>query len=416
MLLSRLGQTATAMSTLKLINITDQFPQADGVYHLAYYHPPKAGEQDQISKYLLDFEDGAEPQTTQWIRLAALLVSQSLSFDIVVRPISNNEFDAKKPTPLEKLCIAISRKSGAKYQRNRLQRTTASNVAQMMRTGEVPNDCTDVYSFSDEYATAISRVLVVDDFVVNSATVNSIANAIRAKLPQAKVLFFALGRMREDEANTHLDARYFVSSTSPMPPVASVKPTIGPRVSVNMSEKEPRRRWGVRRDVSALVEGITQQQMLRRAGIGSAMLVLAFGMVLLTGGYMLFANRRPVDPNAFYQVPAYTVSATEAPVVADPVKNAQHSKAAPRPEDSAVDPQLPVGVVTVPSVGLRAESYIDAKVLKTTVKSGERVYIVKKVSSSTGPRWMQIRTKAGKVGWVWASVVRELRSRALAAR
>ena len=412
------------MNTLKLINITEQYPTADGVYHLAYYHPPKSGEQDQISKYLLDFEDGQEPQTTQWIRLAALLVSQSLSFDIIVRPVSTNEFSAKKPSSLEKLCIAISRKSGAKYQRSRLQKTKGSFRADFNRPADLTNICPDTYVFSDEYTTAVSQVLVVDDFVVNEATLTSIASSIRAKLPHVKVLFFALGRIEENHQNSHLDARYFTSTTSPMPsdiePAQQVRrrsPGRATRQAVraaHVTVSPPVRQPAPALPIASF-QGIGPKEHGpgKRTGLGSAILISALGLLFVSGGYVLLANRRPINDN-FYQVPALTVSGTEAPTVAEPVKPSGRTTIAPRASEA--EPGLPVGVITVPSVGLRAEHYIDSKILKVKVRSGERVYIVKKVSSSTGPRWMQIRTKSGKVGWVWASVVREIRQRILAAR
>jgi hypothetical protein len=409
------------MNTLKLINITEQSSSADGVYHLAYYHPPKAGEQDQISKYLLDFEDGQEPQTTQWIRLAALLVSQSLSFDVIVRPVSQNEFNAKKPSSLEKLCIAISRKSGAKYQRNRLQRTKSANRADFNRPGELVNGCADSYTFGDEYSVGVSEVLVVDDFLVNEATLAAITTSVHEKLPKAKVLFFALGRIEENEQNSHLDARYFTSTTSPMP--ADLKPAKGNRTKVvpHVPRHPARKALPVTspsvhpslRIQSPHHQGVDKKEgvALRRVGVGGALLISAFGLLLVSGGYVLLANRRPINSENFYQVPALTVVRTDAPVVEDAVK--------PVVSDGGrrfTEPDLPAGIITVPSVGLRAEHYIDSKILKIKVRNGEKVYIVKKVSSSTGPRWMQIRTKSGKVGWVWASVVRVVRPRILAAR
>ena len=401
------------MNTLKLLNITDQYPSSDGVYHLAYYHPPKAGEQDQISKYLLDFGDGQEPQTTQWIRLAAILVSQSLSFDCIVHPRPANDFAAKKPSSLEKLCIAISRKSGAKYQRGRLQRTKGALLDAFGSPGAKPTEGPDVYDFTGDFSSGPTRVLVVDDFVVNEPTLTAIGQAVRAKLPQAKVLFFALGRIEEGQENTHLDVSYFTSTSSPMP--------TGPE----SSEKPAQRKRETRKDKPAVPssharppENIPHREPQRarvtqRVGVWSAILVTFSAIALLTGGYMLFAKRLPSSDPGFYQVSATPASDREALPVTE-TSNPVPVRSVSRSDDAAFNG--PTGVVTVPSAGLRAEHYVDSKVLKSTVKSGERVYIMKKVSSSTGPRWVQIRTKSGKVGWVWASVVREVKPKILASR
>ncbi len=405
------------MNTLKLINITDQYPSSDGVYHLAYYHPPKSGEQDQISRYLLDFEGGQEPQTTQWIRLAALLVTQSLSFDIIVRPVSANEFAAKKPTSLEKLCIAIARKSGAKYQRTWLQRMTPANLNDFSPAAEKKPERPDSYSFDGERLPESCRILVVDDFVVNEPTLTAIAGAIHEKVPQGKVLFFALGRIEENEPNSHLDVGYFTSTLSPvLPSDVPVQKQRNHRV-VPRKQRAPAVQTAhslAPVDEKPSVPGIRRPvgppASVRRGGVWSAVLMSVFGVAIVFGGYIMFANRRAATDPKFFEVPVVNVAGKEAP---------EASVQPPAPAKPAADvdaSQYPAGVIIVPSVGLRAEHYVDAKVLRVKVRSGEKVAIVKKLSSSTGPRWMQIRTKGGNIGWVWASVVRELKPRILAAR
>jgi hypothetical protein len=46
---------------------------------------------------------------------------------------------------------------------------------------------------------------------------------------------------------------------------------------------------------------------------------------------------------------------------------------------------------------------------KTAVRQKERVEILRRYSSQTGPDWILVRTKSGTIGWVVASVVKELR-------
>ncbi len=94
-----------------------------------------------------------------------------------------------------------------------------------------------------------------------------------------------------------------------------------------------------------------------------------------------------------------------------------------QPVTSAADPAGPLaqqvagtggrqGLIIVPNVGLRTKASIDAKpVSRVTLRHGERVTILKRQAAGSGPSWMQVETKAGKVGWVFASVVKETRSR-----
>jgi SH3-like domain-containing protein len=84
------------------------------------------------------------------------------------------------------------------------------------------------------------------------------------------------------------------------------------------------------------------------------------------------------------------------------------------PGNTVVTPRMdyPQGIITVPSVGLRVNHSMESRTLgHVVVKNGERVFIVKKFSPQVGPTWMQIRTKSGKVGWVFASLVRERKGR-----
>jgi len=63
-------------------------------------------------------------------------------------------------------------------------------------------------------------------------------------------------------------------------------------------------------------------------------------------------------------------------------------------------------VINVPSVGLRNAPDITAKSISGRVKRGESVEIVKR-HASWGPEWVKIRTRSGKVGWVFASVLKQ---------
>ena len=77
--------------------------------------------------------------------------------------------------------------------------------------------------------------------------------------------------------------------------------------------------------------------------------------------------------------------------------------------------QVPKGrpaVVAVPETGIRARASLDSKkVPKVTLKSGERVYVLKTLRPGAGPSWVQIQTQSGKSGWVFASVVREAKAK-----
>ena len=65
------------------------------------------------------------------------------------------------------------------------------------------------------------------------------------------------------------------------------------------------------------------------------------------------------------------------------------------------------GVITVPSMGLRANHSLESKVVpRATIRNKDKVEILRKFSTWSSPDWYQVKTKSGKVGWVLASMVR----------
>lgn len=90
---------------------------------------------------------------------------------------------------------------------------------------------------------------------------------------------------------------------------------------------------------------------------------------------------------------------TEEPVAPPPkIREAPAAKPVPRG---------PSGVVAVPSAGLRSAPSLDAHMTKTVVKERDRVTILQRRASSSGPDWIQVATASGRTGWVWASVVKQ---------
>jgi hypothetical protein len=74
-------------------------------------------------------------------------------------------------------------------------------------------------------------------------------------------------------------------------------------------------------------------------------------------------------------------------------------------------PDARAGVILVPSTGLRTQHSMESRAItNTSVRHKERVEIIKRYSSRTGPDWIQIRTQRGAVGWVIASVIKEVKS------
>jgi uncharacterized protein YgiM (DUF1202 family) len=138
------------------------------------------------------------------------------------------------------------------------------------------------------------------------------------------------------------------------------------------------------------------------------LVLVAIGAVVLVLGLIVVANKAGVFSAKYQGSDASVIpQPTEAPMA---VPSAPPSPPAREPVAES-KPKGPQGVITVPAAGLRAGPSLDSKALRKSVRGNEHVTILKRKASSAGPDWVQIETKSGAVGWVWASVVRESRKR-----
>jgi len=144
-------------------------------------------------------------------------------------------------------------------------------------------------------------------------------------------------------------------------------------------------------------------------GSPSLYIMVVAALVLLAGSYVLYVSsttRKPWSP-----VPENRESLEPTPVLAVqplPVRLEEPAPipVAPPPKDIVQQSLRPNAVVDVPNVGLRNVPDIAGKATFGGLRRGERVEIVKRISGK-GPAWVKLKTKSGKVGWVFASVVRE---------
>jgi Bacterial SH3 domain len=382
-------------------------------------------DEDQLSKLLVDFKAGTEPQTTQWIRLASLVASHSFSCDIVIRALGPKEAVASGSTSLDKLGVAIARKTGAKYCPSRLQRisTGTTNIFMDPASG-------DRYTFDKSFLPPKSRILVVGDPETSSTTFETIKSGILETLPEAEVKFFTLAWLGEHVKGGHLDAKYFLSHASP----ASVlqqggngempQPTLTrenkTRKGKNSSPKPAAKSQKTKEPTPQApkptsISGDQKSGVRAPNNIRSRLLVLVAAFVIIGLGLMVIISRTWIagrgginsgSQDLFSAQREQSVSVKTDPAPEPPP---------PAPKQTAPvvqkKPQGPTGVITVPKAGLRSGPSLTSKPVRATVKNNERVTILKRSPSTAGPDWVQIETKSGTVGWVWANVVRESKSR-----
>jgi hypothetical protein len=368
-------------------------------YHVAFYSAERAGYQDRVSRYLSDFVQGKEPQTTRWIKLAVPLITDSASFDIIVRTLLEKEKETTEFTPLDRLCLAVAKESGAVYAPERLDKLPG-----VPDPGEAPGGEArkgkpgGVYQFDAEGLTGKIRVLVVDTLIRTGSTIEAIAAAIHKELPEAEVACLVLGKADSQGRNTHLNPEYFVSRKNGLSPVPEedAEPAETGRSTPSGKRRSPGRRAEVEAPADRPRRRGKRSSRFWAYITGSAVLFLTIGAIvpLLSGSKSSALPELPVVKTSLWA----REPAEPPPVVKAPVKKKKYWG--------------PPGVVTVPQMGLRRNHSLGAKsVANATVRKGERVSILKRYKPSAGPRWMKIRTRKGKVGWVFASAVQEKKKR-----
>lgn len=134
------------------------------------------------------------------------------------------------------------------------------------------------------------------------------------------------------------------------------------------------------------------------------------GCVLIVGIAALYISMTTRKSWAPVADAGTSIEVTPAVMATAPTVEVQKPVATPvAPRKEIPQPSLaPNATIDVPGVGLRANPDISVKAVASGLKRGEKVEIVKRVSGK-GPAWVKIKTKSGKTGWVFASVVKEMK-------
>lgn len=376
-------------------------------FHVAFYHPVRAGYQDPISRYLLDFSYGIEPQVSRWVMLAAPLVVKAGSFDVILRMPQTHDDAAPLSSPLDKLCETIAAQCGSEFVPGRLELSNPAVTSQKPgRQAGLHNEPAGQYRFNGEGLAPNAKILVVDSIMKTTMAMERVAEAIHAVLPGAEVSCFVLGKVDPRSRNTHLNPDYFASTDGQQhqPHALPVGTSLSSPVQSEAAPTGVLARKASNRNVQPQVPAGGERSRFWLYLAGVALFVLVIGaLVPLRSGKKSVTTLAPLS---------VTPPAIEVKDTFEPPKTSLD----PSGEGSSL-PSSPFGnyrqgLVTVPGVGLRPKHTMDSKPLpQTMLRNGERVAIIKKYDADAGPDWVQIQTKAGKVGWVFASVVKEAKSR-----
>jgi hypothetical protein len=376
-------------------------------FHVAFYHPVRAGYQDPISKYLLDFSHGIEPQMSRWVMLAAPLVVKAGSFDVILRMPQTNDDAPPASSPLDRLCETIAGQCGSEFMSGRLELSEQAKTSQKPgRQAGLPPEPAGQFRFNGEGLPPNAKILVVDSIMKTTTAMETVAEAIHAELPGAEVSCFVLGKADPKSRNTHLNPEYFVSPDGQehQPLLLPVGTTFSSPVQSEAAPTGMLARKAASRSVLQQVPAGRERSKFWLYLAGVALFVLIIGaLVPLKSGKKSVTTLTPLAEAP----PAIEVKETFEPSRTSLEPSGQGSSLSSSPFGNQRQ-----GLVTVPGVGLRPKHAMNSKPLpQTMLRNGERVAILKKYDADAGPDWVQIQTKTGKVGWVFASVVKEAKPR-----
>lgn len=406
------GELVNTQPSSSLFEVTDEIQGLDHVYFSAYHHASRAGYQDTISQYLRDFNQEVEPQTSRWIAFAAPLICSAGPFDVIVRVLRSAELSVDGTSALDRLCRAIALHSGATYAPERLVKTRTTRTLQGLGGRAAHRKELDgAFAFEASAIRAGARILVVDDILTTGSTLEAIASAIKKSLPDSEIVGFVLGKTDGTLSNAHLDPGYFVA-TEESSPVNSGEVT---RMKAPTARKVAQRKVSAQKKrkpippAKAPVPAAKKRSslMVYVFGVGLAFVILGAIVPLRSG-----KATRPAESTVLesFPPPELILSGTEQTEA--PAESPKAAAEGSRP--AAERKNLRPGIVNVPAVGLRKNHSLESKTIPSAaVRNGDLIEIVGRFSPDSGPGWLQIRTKSGRVGWIIASGVKEQKTKTM---
>jgi hypothetical protein len=406
------GELVKTQQSNNLLEVSEEILGLDHVYFCAYHHAPRTGHHDMISQYLRDFNEGVEPQISRWISFAAPLICSAGPFDVIVRILRSGELSADGTSALDRLCKAIALQSGATYAPERLVKTRTTRPLRGLggRTAH-RKELDGAFVFEGSGIRAGARILIVDDILTTGSTLEVVASAIKMPLPDAEIVGFVLGKTDGTSSNAHLDSGYFVATEESSPvnfgEITRMKAPVARKVAQRKVSAQKKRKPMPPTKAPVPAAKKRSSVMVYVLGVGLAFVILGAIVPLRSG-----KATRPAESTVLESFPPPELMLPGTEETETPVEGPQTGAESSRP--AAERKNLRPGIVNVPAVGLRKNHSLESKIIPSAaVRNGDIIEIISRFSPDSGPGWMQIRTKSGRVGWIIASGVKEQRTKSM---
>jgi hypothetical protein len=200
--------------------------------------------------------------------------------------------------------------------------------------------------------------------------------------------------------NAHLNPAYFAGEAVPAfaQPAGRTQTDTSGGSAVNLADT-------IRMAVPAALRGPAKGSRSRR--IKTALLAALLIVILVGALAPLRSSKDAMASSDLIPLAEQGIAEAPAPVMTSPFEPPEEiAKPSPPPPVAKAQAGGPNAIVTVPGVGLRHDHSITSKIITgTSLRKGERVAVLKRFAGGSGPSWVQVRTKTGRTGWVFASLV-----------
>ena len=165
---------------------------------------------DNVSRSLLKFKRGAQPDLDSWIDRALrgfLETPVILPPDtVIIRALRHKETrpQTDPPSSLDRLGQALSHQLGAPYRPHLLYKTHPTAVAQSLTRQQRTAELQNVYQINPIEANAAETppavtntppsILLLDDILTTGATILSILQTLTAAFPNCRITIFTLAK------------------------------------------------------------------------------------------------------------------------------------------------------------------------------------------------------------------------------
>ena len=185
---------------IHLIDISEEYPELNNVYHLGYYIPKNTGMDDQLSREVINFKYNKRGAVQNW---------QELFFDMVdlsvlgppdtygfVRVLGHKELNASWESPLDHLIMHFSE---AYYDPLIITKSRHTKKFSSLNKMERQQELLNVYQCVQQKSYDKCTYIIFDDIITTGSSLIAVSHAIQKTFPNAIIKCLALAKTSDPD-------------------------------------------------------------------------------------------------------------------------------------------------------------------------------------------------------------------------